>query len=148
MLIQVSETRWLSEPETVWRRREKDGVCAAIVTWVDPKTSEQFPDVTCEDVPEDEVHRSDHPQFHRFVRAWEWVARMPTGELEWLSDEEYEVFMTEMERIQPSPRVRARVPVPVAPPTRSGFLDGLGKDVGKGRYAAAPAPETQQGDES
>jgi len=53
MLIQVSEKRWLAEPEAVYR---------------------------------------DHP-ITGPAGDWDteqWVARMPSGTLEWLSDEEYE----------------------------------------------------------
>ena len=57
MLIQISESRWVSEPEAVFRKE--------VVKFVDAP-------------PPDDV-----------VEGEQWVARMPSGTLEWLSDDEY-----------------------------------------------------------
>ncbi len=53
MLIQISENRWIAEPEAVFRGM-----------------------------------KPDTPDPGRYTKRW--VARMPSGTLEWLTDEEYE----------------------------------------------------------
>ena len=52
MLIQVSEKRWLAEPEAVYYEREVDGVCRRMVKWKDPDSTDVF-DVLCEELPAD-----------------------------------------------------------------------------------------------
>ena len=72
MLIQVSEKRWLAEPEAVYR---------------------------------------DHP-ITGPAGDWDteqWVARMPSGTLEWLSDEEYERLIAAAHTKEISP-MRANSP--------------------------------------
>ena len=59
MLIQVSEHRWLAEPEAVWR----------------------MPHIGID------IDNEGHPK--NYDHGDEWVARMPSGTLEWLSDDEY-----------------------------------------------------------
>jgi len=73
MLIQVSEKRWLAEPEAVY--------------WGKPD------ECWCNHMKDSAVHVESSSSFaHKWGSEYEnqWVARMPSGTLEWLSDEEYE----------------------------------------------------------
>jgi hypothetical protein len=92
MLIQVSEKRWLAEPEALFMEREVDGVCRRMVKWKDPDSTDVF-DVLCEELPEDHkrhAKQNDGKIDHYFRPNIVWVARMPSGTLESLSDDEYE----------------------------------------------------------
>ena len=87
MLIQVSEKRWLAEPEAVWRDRDPHR-CGRPV----PEAERSSTNVMCgkpkdrHPINEDTVFGRHRYEAHRLS----WVARMPSGTLEWLSDEEYE----------------------------------------------------------
>ena len=73
MLIQVNEKRWLAEPEAVY--------------WGKPD------ECWCNHMKDSAVHVESSSSFgHKWGSEYEnqWVARMPSGTLEWLSDEEYE----------------------------------------------------------
>ena len=83
MLIQVSEKRWLAEPEAVWRTQRSDTPCYKIVAG-------ETPEERCGQDLGGRAHWEDNPESHDYILEPWWVARMPSGTLEWLSDEEYE----------------------------------------------------------
>ena len=83
MLIQISESRWVSEPEAVWR----------------------MPHIGID------IDNEGHPK--NYDHGDEWVARMPSGTLEWLSDEEYEALVAH-DRFQAE--MVAAIPKPTGPP--------------------------------
>ena len=76
MLIQISDSRWLDQPEAVYRRNGPD-------CW------------ECGDPLEG--HRRGDGYDHVGKYHEQWVARMPTGTLEWLSDDEYEALIAGIE---------------------------------------------------
>jgi hypothetical protein len=86
MLIQVAESRWLAEPEAVWRTRRPDSPCFKIVAGVGPEER-------CGQQLGGNAHWEDNPESHDYILAPSWVARMPSGTLEWLSDAEYEALV-------------------------------------------------------
>ena len=83
MLIQISENRWMSEPEAVYRSENRDRRCNVYAT-ADP-CRKAFWD-------------HDEKDMHEWKGGYEWAARMPSGELEWLSDKEYEKLVAPSRR--------------------------------------------------
>jgi hypothetical protein len=77
MLIQISETRWVAEPEVVYQeeRCQFDSSCGRIEN------------VAAHDVS------LDLEIVHAYEPGVVWVARMPSGTLEWISDDEYGTLM-------------------------------------------------------
>ena len=82
-IIQVSDARWLGEPEAIYRAAREDNCQFEF-----PSSSEINP--CCHVRIDDAIHIDAPLDRHEYLAPDEqWVARMPAGELEWLTDAEY-----------------------------------------------------------
>lgn len=69
-MVKVSDDRWLGLPEKVWRQRPESG---------------------CQECDfKERLHPNTVSHKHEFVPFPEqWLARMPSGDLEWLTEDEW-----------------------------------------------------------